>query len=260
MENREPAVLVKTEGGIGIVTLNRPDAMNTFNRQLAAELSTALERMEGDPGVKVVVLNAAGKNFSTGIDLNEVMACERHEIRDFVRLMDLHNHRIAAMTKPLVASVQGYTLANGAGLALACDFIVAAENAVFGTTAVNVGLICLEPGLQLARWIGHKRALEYVLSGDFIPADEALRLGIAWKVAKAEDLEKETLELARKLAAKSPLALAAGKRGFRQMDSLVFEKAVEVGGDLFAALIATEDAREGLEAFLGKRKPTWKGR
>jgi len=260
MENHEPAVLVKTEGGIGTVTLNRPDAMNTFNRQLAAGLSDALERMEGDPGVKVVVLNAAGKHFSTGIDLKEVMACERHEIRDFVRLMDLHNHRIAAMTKPLVASVQGYTLANGAGLALACDFIVAAENAVFGTTAVNVGLICLEPGLQLARWIGHKRALEYVLSGDFLPADEALRLGIAWKVVKAENLEKETLDLARKLAAKSPLALAAGKRGFRQMDGLAFEKAVEVGGDLFAALIATEDAKEGLEAFLGKRKPAWMGR
>ncbi len=260
MENHEPAVLAKIEDEIGTVTLNRPDAMNSFNRQLAAELSSALETMERDPGVKAVVLNAAGKHFSTGIDLKEVMGCERHEIRDFVRLMDLHNHRVAAMTKPIVASVQGYTLANGAGLALACDFIVAAENAVFGTTAINVGLICLEPGLQLARWIGHKRALEYVLSGDFLPADEALRLGIAWKVVKVEDLEKETLELACKLAAKSPLALATGKRGFSQMDDLPLDKAVDVGGDLFAALIATEDAREGLKAFLGKRKPAWKGR
>ena len=260
MENHEPAVLAKIEDGIGTVTLNRPDAMNTFNRQLAAELSSALETMERDHGVKAVVLNAAGKHFSTGIDLKEVMTCERHEIRDFVRLMDLPNHRVAAMTKPIVASVQGYTLANGAGLALACDFIVASENAVFGTTAINVGLICLEPGLQLARWIGYKRALEYVLSGDFIPAEEALRLGIAWKVVKIEDLEKETLELARKLAAKSPLALATGKRGFRQMDGLPLEKAVEAGGEMFAALIATEDATEGLEAFLGKRKPAWKGR
>jgi enoyl-CoA hydratase/carnithine racemase len=234
--------------------------MNTFNRALARELSRALEMMEHDPHVKVVILDAAGKHFSTGIDLKEVMACERHEIRDFVRLMDLHNHRLAAMTKPVIASIQGYALANGAGLALACDFVVAAENAVLGTTAINVGLICLEPGLQLARWIGPKRALEYVLTGDFIPAEEANRIGITWKVVPGEKLEEETLQLARKLATKSPLAMKTGKRGFQQMDGLPLERAVEVGGDLFAALIASEDAREGLEAFLGKRKPAWKER
>ena len=260
MNRTNSFVLTRIEEGIGWITLNRPEAMNTFNRDLATGLSAALSTMEEEPQVRVVILDAAGKNFSTGIDLKEVMACERHEIRDFIRLMDLHNHRIAAMTKPVVASIQGYTLANGAGLALACDFIIAAENAVLGTTAINVGLICLEPGLQLARWVGQKRALEYVLSGDFIPAEEALRVGIAWKVVPLEKLEEETLQFARKLATKSPLALKTGKRGFQQMDGLPLERAVEIGGDLFAALVASEDAREGLEAFLGKRKPTWKRR
>ena len=260
MTSPSSPILTGIEEGIGRITLNRPEAMNTFNRGLARELSQALEMMEHDPQVKVVVLDAAGKHFSTGIDLKEVMACERHEIRDFVRLMDLHNHRIAAMTKPVIASIKGYALANGAGLALACDFVVAAENAVLGTTAINVGLICLEPGLQLARWIGPKRALEYVLTGDFIPAEEANRIGITWKVVPVEKLEEETLHLARKLAIKSPLALKTGKKGFHQMDELPLERAVEIGGDLFAALIASEDAREGLEAFLGKRKPAWKGR
>lgn len=260
MTGSERTILTRVEDGIGRVTLNRPEAMNTFNRDLASRLSEALEEMEKNPHVRVVVLDAAGKNFSAGIDLKEVLDCERHEIRDFIRLMDLHNHRIAAMTKPVIASIKGYTLANGAGLALACDFIVAAESAVLGTTAINVGLICLEPGIQLAGWIGHKQALQYVLSGDFIPAEEARRLGIAWKVVRDQALEQETLRLAARLAAKSPLAVETGKRGFQRMDGLPLEKAVEVGGELFAALIASEDAREGLEAFLGKRKPAWKGR
>jgi enoyl-CoA hydratase/carnithine racemase len=259
MTGQSSFVLARIEEGIGRITLNRPEAMNTFNRSLAKDLSEALEMMERDSRARVIILDAAGKHFSTGIDLKEVMACERHDLRDFIRQMDLHNHRLEAMTKPVIASIQGYTLANGAGLALACDFIVAAENAVLGTTAINVGLICLEPGLQLARWIGQKRALQYVLSGDFIPAEEAQRIGITWKVVPVENLEEETLQLARKLATKSPLALETGKRGFHQMDGLPLGKAVEVGGDLFAALAASEDAREGLEAFLGKRKPNWKG-
>ncbi len=258
-ESSQP-VMARVEEEIGRITLNRPEAMNTFNRELAIALSQALEEMERNPRVQVIVLDAAGKHFSTGIDLKEVMTLERHEIRDFLGLMDLHNHKLNQMSKPVIASIRGYALANGAGLALACDFIVAAESAVFGTTAINVGLICLEPGLQLARWIGHARALQYVLTGDFIPAEEALRLKIAWKVVPEEELERETILLARKLAKKSPLALRTGKRGFQRMNGLPLEQAVEVGGDLFASLVATEDAKEGLEAFLGKRKPTWKER
>ena len=254
------AVVTEIREGIGRITLNRPESMNTFSSELARDLSDALEAMESNPEVVVVVLDGAGKHFSTGIDLKEFLSKEKHEIREFLRLMDRHNNVLFAMSKPVIASVQGYTLANGAGLALACDFIVAAENAVFGTTAINVGLICLEPGYQLSRWIGPKRALQYVLTGDFIPAEEALRLSIASQVVPLEKLEEATMEFAAKLAKKSPLALKTGKRGLQQMEGLTLERAIEAAGERFAALAATEDAREGLEAFLGKREPVWRGR
>ncbi|MDD4835571.1 MAG: enoyl-CoA hydratase/isomerase family protein [Dethiosulfovibrio sp.] len=254
------AVVTEIREGIGKITLNRPESMNTFSSALARDLSDALEAMESNPEVVVIVLGGAGKHFSTGIDLKEFLSKEKHEIREFLRLMDRHNNVLFAMSKPVIASVQGYTLANGAGLALACDFIVAAENAVFGTTAINVGLICLEPGYQLSRWIGPKRALQYVLTGDFIPAEEALRLGIASQVVPLEKLEEATMEFAAKLAKKSPLALKTGKRGLQQMEGLTLERAIEAAGERFAALAATEDAREGLEAFLGKREPVWRGR
>lgn len=254
------AVVTEIREGIGRITLNRPESMNTFSSELAKDLSDALEAMESNPEVVVIVLGGAGKHFSTGIDLKEFLSKEKHQIREFLRLMDRHNNVLFAMSKPVIASVQGYTLANGAGLALACDFIVAAENAVFGTTAINVGLICLEPGYQLSRWIGPKRALQYVLTGDFIPAEEALRLGIASQVVPLEKLEEATMEFAAKLAKKSPLALKTGKRGLQQMEGLTLERAIEAAGERFAALAATEDGREGLEAFLGKREPVWRGR
>jgi enoyl-CoA hydratase/carnithine racemase len=254
------AVTTGVEEGIGRITLNRPEAMNTFSTDLAEGLCSAFEYMESDPDVRVIILDAAGRHFSTGIDLKEFLSKERHEIRQFLRLMDRHNHVLFSMAKPVIASVQGYTLANGAGLALACDFIVAADNAVFGTTAINVGLICLEPGYQLARWIGPKRALQYVLTGDFIPAEEALKMGIAYRIVPPEKLDEATMELARKLAGKSPLALKTGKRGLQQMEGLPLERAIEAAGERFAALAASEDAREGLQAFLEKRTPAWKER
>lgn len=242
------------------IELNRPEAMNTFNAELAVELDEALLAAGEDDNVRVIVLSGAGKHFSTGIDLRELLSKERHEISGFLKLMDLHNHRLASLTKPVIASVQGYALANGTGLALACDFIIASDDAVFGTTAVNVGLICIEPGYQLARWIGEKRALQYVLSGDLIPAAKGAELGFVHTVTEKEKLEERTLELAKKLASKSALSLRAGKTGFSRMEGLPLERAIQVGGEVFAALVASEDGREGVEAFLAKRPPVFRSR
>jgi enoyl-CoA hydratase/carnithine racemase len=253
-------VLVDKREQIGFITLNRPQAMNTFNVPFARELNDALWEMEKDPEVRVVVIDANGKHFSTGISLDEFKNKSPKEYREFIHRMDEHNHTIARMKKPVIASVKGYALANGAGLSFACDLTVAAEDARFGTTAINVGLICLGPAGPLARNVGRKKALEMVLTGEMISAIEAQRLGLVNKVVPADQLEEATLELARKLAAKSPLALQAGKAGFYGMQDVPYNQALKMLSDRFAFLCCTEDAEEGVRAFLEKRKPVWRER
>ncbi|MBW1991489.1 MAG: enoyl-CoA hydratase/isomerase family protein [Deltaproteobacteria bacterium] len=253
-------VLVEKRDHIGIITLNRPQAMNTFNVPFARELNDALWEMERDPEVRVVVIAANGKHFSTGIALDEFKNKTPKEYREFIRLMDEHNHTIARMKKPVIASVKGYALANGAGLSFACDLTVAAEDARFGTTAINVGLICLGPAVPLVRNVGRKKALEMVLTGQMISAAEAQRLGLVNRVVPPEQLEEATLELAHQLAEKSPQALQIGKAGIYAMQDVPYHQALDMLSDMFAALCCTEDAEEGVRAFLEKRKPVWRGR
>ena len=166
MENRP--IIIDKQNMIGIITLNRPEEMNTFNVPFARELNDALRNMDQDNEVRAVVIRAAGKHFSTGISLSEFKDKSHKEYREFIKLMDEHNHTISRMKKPVIASVKGFALANGAGLVFACDLAVAAENAKFGTTAINVGLICLGPAVPLTRHVGRKKALEMVLTGDII--------------------------------------------------------------------------------------------
>jgi len=250
-------VLVEKKDKIGFITLNRPQAMNTFNVPFARELNDALWEMEQDPEVRVVVIDANGKHFSTGISLDEFKEKTAKEYCEFIHKMDEHNHTIAKMKKPVIASVKGYALANGAGLYFACDLTIAAEDAKFGTTAINVGLICLGPAAPLNRHVGLKKTLEMVLLGEIIPAPEALRLGLVNKVVPPDQLEEATLEWATKLAEKSPLAVQTGKAGIYAMQNVPYPQALNMLSDKFAALCSTKDAEEGVKAFLEKRKPEW---
>jgi enoyl-CoA hydratase/carnithine racemase len=257
MEN-EP-ILTDKQDMIGLITLNRPEEMNTFNVPFARKLNDALREMDQDDGIRVIVIRASGKHFSTGISLSEFKDKSHEDYREFIKLMDEHNHTIARMKKPVIASVKGYALANGAGLVFACDLAVAAQDAKFGTTAINVGLICLGPAIPMVRSLGRKKTLEMVLAGDIISAAEAEKLGLINKVVPPEELEASTMELAAKLAKKSPLALQIGKTGIYGMSELPYHQSIDYLGELFAGLCATEDAREGVAAFLEKRKPVWKG-
>ena len=253
-------VLVDKKDMIGLITLDRPEEMNTFNVPFAGALNEALRNLDQDDEVRVVVIRAAGKHFSAGISLPEFKGKSPKELREFLVLMDEFYHTIPRMKKPVIASVKGYALANGAGLVFACDLAVAAEDAKFGTTAINVGLICLGPAVPMVRSLGRKKTLEMVLTGDIISAAEAERLGLINKVVPAEELEASTMKLAAKLAQKSPLAVQIGKTGIYGMSEVPYHQALDYVDELFASLCATEDAREGIEAFQEKRKPVWKGR
>jgi enoyl-CoA hydratase/carnithine racemase len=159
-----------------------------------------------------------------------------------------------------IAAVHGYALANGAGLAFGCDLTVATDTAMFGTTAINVGLICLGPAAPMMRSLGLKKTLEMVLTGDMINASEAEKLGLVNKVVPEAELEGAVNGLASKLAAKSPLALQIGKEGINRLHDTPYHQGLDVMDDLFATLCSTEDAVEGVNAYLAKRPPAWKKR
>jgi enoyl-CoA hydratase/carnithine racemase len=256
----ENLVLQEKQGDIGFVILNRPDEMNTFTVPFANQLVQALTDLENDPEVKVVVVKANGKHFCTGIQLDQFKGKSHKEYRDFLYQIDEFYHTLADMKTVTIASVQGYCLANGAGLAYACDLTISADSATYGTTAINVGLICLGPAAPMIQIVGKKKAMELVLTGDVIEADEALKLGLVNRVVPLKDLEDETMQLANKLAAKSPSSLKIGKEGLNRLYDHSYHERLNTMDDLFAALCATDDAEEGVKAFLEKRDPVWQDR
>jgi enoyl-CoA hydratase/carnithine racemase len=251
-------VITRVEDMIGTITLNRPEANNTFNVPMAEDLNRALREMDEDTQVNVVVINANGRNFCTGIDVNFVDGKDMDQYLNWVRLMEQMNITIARMQKPVIASVHKIAVANGIGLVAACDLAIAADNALFGATAINVGLFCMGPAVPLYKSLGRKRTLELIMTGDLIGAEEALRIGLVNRVVKAEDLEEETRKYAAKLAAKSPLAMQLGKSSFYQMEDLKFEDALELTNYHFATLCTTEEGQEGVRAFLEKREPNFR--
>ena len=252
------SVTVSKNNKIGTITLNRPDFNNTFNVPLATELNDAMIEFEKDIDVNVVVINANGKNFCAGIDVNDLEGKTNIEYLEWVELMEKMNMTIATMGKPVIASVQKIAVANGIGLVAACDLAIAADNAKFGATAVNVGLFCMGPAVPLLKSLGRKKTLELILTGDMIDAVEAKRIGLVNKVVPTENLKEETIKYAEKLAKKSPLALQIGKKSFYKMEDLDFESALDLSNNHFATLCTTEDAHEGVDAFLNKREPKWK--
>jgi enoyl-CoA hydratase/carnithine racemase len=250
-------VLVDETAKVGVITLNRPEDMNTFSTEMAKELNQALIQLDNDSNIRVVVIKGAGKAFSVGIDVSEFFGKSQKEYRDWVGLMEQMNHVIGKMKKPVIASVHGFAVANGAGLLAAADLAVVAEGTKIGTTAINVGLFCMGPAVPLARHMGKKRCLEMLLSGDMIDAETAAKWGLVNQVVPFKDLESATMTLARKLAQKSPLALQMGKQAFYNASDMEFGKALEYSNEMFAALCVTQDATEGINAFLEKRKPLW---
>jgi len=253
-------ILIEKRDKIGILTLNRPQKFNSFNTRLAEELNAALCQLDEDNEVRVVIIKGAGKVFSTGIDVSEFHGKTLSEYHRWLTPMDQMHLTIASMGKPVIAMVHGYAVANGAGLMAAADFAVVAEGTQIGTTAINVGLLCTGPIIPMSYGLGKKKTLEMLLSGDMIDAREAERLGLVNKVVPAEKLEEETFAFAQKLIDKSPVAIQMGKNFYYQMIDMPFRQRFVLNSEIMARLCISEDAQEGVNAFIEKRPPVWKGK
>ena len=253
----EPVVVDRLENHIGEITLNRPDNLNTFTLALASGLTEALQSLDDDPMVRAVIVKGAGKAFCAGIDVGDFFGKSTLEYRQWITRMETPLITISRMSKPVIAQVHGVAAANGAGLVAACDLAIAAENARLGLTAINVGLNCVGPVIPVTRSVGRKRAMEMLLYGELFPAQKALEMGLINKVVPAEDLEMEARRWAAVLTAKSPIALQNAKSAFYAAADLSYDKAFEYMNEAFARLCSSEDAKEGVSAFLEKRKPTW---
>jgi len=206
----------------------------------------------------VIILKGAGRAFCAGIDVSDFSSKSTMEYREWVECMENPLVTISRMNKPVIAQVHGVAAANGAGLVAAADLAVAGENARIGLTAINVGLNCIGPVIPVTRSVGRKRALELLFYGDLITAGEALSMGLVNRVIPEADLEEETRNWAAILAQKSPVALQIAKKAFYAAADLDYYKAFEYMNEVFARLCSTEDAREGISAFMEKRSPVWK--
>ena len=240
------------------ITLNRPNSLNTFNVPLAEELNQAFQEIDEDNQARVIILKGAGKAFCAGIDVSDFSNKSATEYRDWIECMENPLITISRINKPVIAQVHGVAAANGAGLVAAADLAVAGENARLGLTAINVGLNCVGPVIPVARSVGRKRAIELLFFGDLISAREAFTMGLINRVMPESDLDKETRNWAAILAQKSPQALQIAKKAFYVAADMDYYKSFEYMNEAFARLCTTEDAKEGISAFLEKRSPEWK--
>lgn len=256
--NYKELIVEQWEDHVARITLNRPDYLNTFNTPMAMELDTALKELDRNKNVRVIIVKGSGRVFCAGIDVNELKGKGAMEYREWVERMEKPFVTISKMSKPLIAQVHGVAAANGMGLLAAADLAIASENIRMGLTAINVGLNCVGPVVAVARSVGRKKALEMLLYGDLIQASEALSLGLINRIIPDEQLDEETKKWAATLARKSPIAVQMAKEAFYASEDMEYEKQFAYMNEVFARLCTTEDAKEGVAAFLEKRKPQWK--
>lgn len=242
---------------VGIITLNRPEQLNTFNSPLAQELFEVLTSMDLDSKVRVILLKGAGKAFCAGIDVNELAGKTAMEYRAWIEHMERPLVTISKMKKPVIAQVHGIAAANGAGLVAAADLAIAAESARMGLTAINVGLNCVGPVIPVNRSVGRKKALELLFFGEMVDAPAAMDMGLINRVVPKDDLDKEALAWAESLAKRSPIAVQNAKQAYYNSADMSYTQQFDHMNEAFARLCTTSDAKEGVAAFFEKRPPRW---
>lgn len=259
--NEKPVVRIETEAGVRIITIDRPEKRNALNAAVRDGLTAAVAEAEADPDVRVVVFTGAGdKAFIAGADVSEFAGRTPLEQRRVMARPTVFD-RIWDLPLPTIAMINGWCLGGGCELALACDLRVGADTAQLGQPEVRLGII---PGggatQRLPRLVGYGKALQLVLSGEIIDAVAAYEIGLLDEIVPAVELRSRTLEIAGTMADKSPSTLALAKRALRAALEMPLSAGLEQERDLFALAFATDDKVEGVQAFLEKRKPEWRGR
>ncbi len=257
----ESILLREDESGIATLILNRPRQYNALSGALLTELQAALDAISADDSIRVVIIAANGKAFCPGHDLKEMRASEDQAFHQ-----ELFNQcarvmlTINRMPQPVIAEINGIATAAGCQLVANCDLAVASEDSRFAVSGINAGLFCSTPAVPLSRNLPRKQALQMLLTGDFISARKAQAYGLINEVVEAADLKQATRELANKIVAKSAYAIRSGKAMFYRQLPMDLSEAYAFAGETMACDMSSEDAREGIDAFLEKRKPEWKGR
>jgi enoyl-CoA hydratase/carnithine racemase len=253
------SVLVEREGMAASVRLNRPEKRNALSLQLMEELIAALQRLGKDADVRAIVIEGAGPGFSSGHDLGEMIG---RDLPFYQRLFDVCTElmeTIHRLPQPVIAKVHGIATAAGCQLVAACDLAIATDDARFATPGVKIGLFCSTPMVPLTRAIGRKRALEMLLTGDFVDADTALRWGLVNDVVPPDRLDGAVAELVERIARSSPLIVGIGKEAFYAQLELDEHRAYDLTKSVMAMNSLAGDAQEGMCAFLEKRAPVWSG-
>lgn len=253
-------IRVETEDGVGIITLDRPQALNALCEALSQELAEALDGFEADPTIGCLVITGSEKAFAAGADIKE-MQSKTYMDAYLGNFLTTGLERVATCRKPTIAAVAGYALGGGCELAMMCDFILAADNARFGQPEINLGVI---PGIggtqRLARFVGKSKAMEMCLTGRMMDAEEAERAGLVSRIVPLDDLRSETLKTAKAIAGRSRPAVLMTKEAVNQAYETSLAEGVHFERRLFHSTFALEDQKEGMQAFVEKRSPQWKNR
>lgn len=253
------SLLFKKEGHIGLLSINRPEALNALNSTLLEELSQAIDMVEKDPDIHVLILTGEGRAFVAGADINEMKHMSPMEARIFAEKGMSLFRKIELMEKPVIAAVNGFALGGGCELSMCTDIRIASEKAKFGQPEVGLGITPGFAGTQrLARLIGSGRAKELIFTCDIIDAAEAYRIGLVNKVVPVEELMYASIEMANKILQKSQLAVRYAKTAINRGIETDLETGMIIEKDLFGLCFATEDQKEGMGAFLEKRTPNYK--
>ena len=254
-----PILLREVHDGIATLTLNRPDQFNALSGELLDQLQAALDDIAKDTSARVVIIAARGRGFCAGHDLKEIRALgtQKH-IQGLFEKCSKVMTSIVALPQPVIAKVHATATAAGCQLVAQCDLAVAADSAKFAVSGVNFGLFCSTPSVALARNVSRKQAMEMLLTGEFIDAATAKAYGLVNRVVAPADLDAEVAKLASTIAAKPPQAVASGKRAFYRHLEMGLEPAYALASEVISCNAASEEGREGLDAFLEKRKPSWR--